>query len=254
MKKIGIYKIKNIINNKVYIGSSINILDRKRTHLYKLRKNKHENNHLQNSFNKYGEKNFIFSIIIECDKEKRGEEEEKFIELYNSINRKFGYNICSKFNNKIVSEETKKKLSFRARNRTKEHQKKLSESKKGWKPSKETRRKMSLSHKGKFPSEETRKKMSISGKGKIVSEETRKKLRIINTGKKASEETKRKMAKTEEQKEHLRIINTGKKMSKETKRRMSLSHKGKNKGKDNGMYKKALAKRLELEKLKKDKE
>ncbi len=108
MKKIGIYKIKNIINNKVYIGSSINILDRKRTHLYKLRKNKHENNHLQNSFNKYGEKNFIFSIIIECDKEKRGEEEEKFIELYNSINRKFGYNICSKFNNKIVSEETKK--------------------------------------------------------------------------------------------------------------------------------------------------
>lgn len=64
MEKIqGIYKITNIINNKIYIGSSTDIKKRWHGHKYDLRKNKHCNTHLQNAWNKYGEDNFKFEII-----------------------------------------------------------------------------------------------------------------------------------------------------------------------------------------------
>lgn len=46
---IGIYKILNTANNKVYIGSSININNRWAKHKALLRHNKHENPKLQNS-------------------------------------------------------------------------------------------------------------------------------------------------------------------------------------------------------------
>lgn len=55
---IGIYQIKNKINGKVYIGQSINIEKRLKRHLNDLRKLKHRNQHLQNAFNKYGEKSW----------------------------------------------------------------------------------------------------------------------------------------------------------------------------------------------------
>lgn len=59
----GIYCVLNIINNKKYIGSTINIKNRIKHHLRKLKSNKHHNPRLQASFNKYGEKNFIFFIL-----------------------------------------------------------------------------------------------------------------------------------------------------------------------------------------------
>lgn len=59
----GIYIIINKINNKFYIGSSSNIRKRLLYHFSKLRNNKHSNNHLQTSFNKYLEHSFDFDII-----------------------------------------------------------------------------------------------------------------------------------------------------------------------------------------------
>lgn len=59
----GIYKITNIINNCIYIGSSVNIKSRWLEHKRDLIKNKHCNNYLQKSFNKYGLINFTFEII-----------------------------------------------------------------------------------------------------------------------------------------------------------------------------------------------
>lgn len=50
----GIYKITNVVNNKVYIGLSIHLNKRWGEHKNDLIKNKHFNAHLQNSVNKYG--------------------------------------------------------------------------------------------------------------------------------------------------------------------------------------------------------
>ena len=58
---IGIYMIRNLSNNKVYIGQSTNINRRWNDHKMKLKNNIHYNEHLQKSYNKYGEK--FFSIF-----------------------------------------------------------------------------------------------------------------------------------------------------------------------------------------------
>ena len=64
----GIYKIKNIITGDFYIGQSIDLKKREYQHFYELKKNKHYNKYLQNSFNKYRKENFIFKTILYCDK------------------------------------------------------------------------------------------------------------------------------------------------------------------------------------------
>ena len=58
--KSGIYAIKNLINNKMYIGSTSDFKSRCRSHRTLLNRNKHFNKHLQNSVNKYGLSNFEF--------------------------------------------------------------------------------------------------------------------------------------------------------------------------------------------------
>lgn len=92
-KKIsGIYKITNLKNNKVYIGSAISIYNRLVTHKYLLKNNKHFNRHLQSSYNKNGIENFSFEILIKCSKEKLEEKEEFMIRLFRSNNNLYGYN------------------------------------------------------------------------------------------------------------------------------------------------------------------
>ena len=66
-RKIGIYKITNLINSKLYIGKSKDIENRYKKHLTQLKHNNHINKHFQNSFNKYGEDNFLYEIIEECE-------------------------------------------------------------------------------------------------------------------------------------------------------------------------------------------
>ena len=59
----GIYQIKNRINNKKYIGHSINITYRWYTHTSNLMENIHPNKELQEDFNKYGIDVFDFSVL-----------------------------------------------------------------------------------------------------------------------------------------------------------------------------------------------
>lgn len=87
----GIYCIENIINNKKYIGQSVNIEYRLKKHLQKLKNNNHENKHLQNSFNKYGEHSFTSYIVEECLKDELNDKEIYWIEKMNSYND--GYNL-----------------------------------------------------------------------------------------------------------------------------------------------------------------
>lgn len=57
-KLSGVYEIRNTLNNKRYIGSSINIYRRWRDHKRMLNLSVHPNKHLQSAWNKYGEKHF----------------------------------------------------------------------------------------------------------------------------------------------------------------------------------------------------
>lgn len=93
-KKSGIYEIKNIINGKMYIGSSVHIYSRVSQHKSNLRNNKHTNSHLQDSWNKHGGSNFIFrtiELISNPTKQILEEREDYWIEYYDSINK--GYNM-----------------------------------------------------------------------------------------------------------------------------------------------------------------
>ena len=66
-KLVGIYKITNIVNDKIYVGQSIAIKQRWSQHKAELRKNKHGNCHLQKAWNKYGEEKFKFSVLEYLD-------------------------------------------------------------------------------------------------------------------------------------------------------------------------------------------
>lgn len=74
---MGLYKIINTLNDKFYLGSSKNIEHRFYIHKSKLKNNKHDNIHLQNAWNLYGESNFEFKIIEIYD----GYSREKLFEL-----------------------------------------------------------------------------------------------------------------------------------------------------------------------------
>jgi group I intron endonuclease len=65
LKKIAVYRIRNIVSGKFYIGSSSNLYERWRTHRQQLRSGKHSNHHLQASWLKHGEEAFKFEILEE---------------------------------------------------------------------------------------------------------------------------------------------------------------------------------------------
>lgn len=112
----GVYKIVNKINGKIYIGSTVNFKDRFRDHKKLLRHDKHPNQHLQNSWNKYGEDNFeflILSIVIK-DKDLLLKEEQKFIDELNVCDNSIGYNISETAGSTFgyrFSEKSKEKMS-----------------------------------------------------------------------------------------------------------------------------------------------
>jgi group I intron endonuclease len=169
MSKVsGIYKILNKINNKSYIGSSSNIKSRWNVHLSKLNLQKHHSILLQRAYNKYGEENFVFIIIEEC--ENLIEREQFWLDYYKSYNPKFGYNICNK-----AFSTTGLKATEYCKQRAKEV------------------------HTGKIETLETRKKKSLAlmnnknNLGKTLSLETRNKIREKSKNRKHSSETKQKM-------------------------------------------------------------
>ena len=81
LKSIGIYKIK--INNKEYIGSSCNIGNRLKHHLWSLEKLKHHNRTMQNLYNKYGKEEIYFSVVEECSDDILIEREAYYISTLN---------------------------------------------------------------------------------------------------------------------------------------------------------------------------
>lgn len=122
--KKGIYKITNKVNRKIYIGMSINLKRRKWEH-----QNKYCNHPIANAIKKYGWENFEFEVIQYfselCDINYILNREMYWIKFYKSQDRNIGYNIksggptnCGENNSmwgKHHSDETKKKISEKAK-------------------------------------------------------------------------------------------------------------------------------------------
>lgn len=188
----GIYRIINLVNGESYIGSSVCLHGREREHLNALRRRKHENQHLQHAFDKYGDQAFVFTVLeyIE-DTSKLIPREQYYLDTLGSE-----YNILLVAGNCLgrpCSLETRVRLSVAlSGNRHPMY---------GKHHSAETRAKMSAAvsgernhNYGKHPSAETRAKMSRAHKGKLRSRAMRKKMSEVRRGRTASEETKRRMS------------------------------------------------------------
>lgn len=184
LREVYIYKIRNIQNNKVYIGSTVNLKKRVKTHRWALQGNYHANPHLQNAWNIDGELNFEFVVLETTDENSREEREQYWMDFFRSYEREFGYNICPVAGSperRHLSEETKQKMaeSHKGLVRTKEHCENLSKALKGRKLTEDHCKKLSESHKGQLPSEETLRKRSDSMKKHLrenpVLEETKRK-------------------------------------------------------------------------------
>jgi len=107
----GIYAIVNITNNKFYIGSSKSIYYRTRRHLSDLRKDRHKNPILQNSFNKYGDESFKWVIIDICTENELQNLEKYYIDILKPI-----FNIQKNPIRQPKTKEMKKKISKSLKN------------------------------------------------------------------------------------------------------------------------------------------
>lgn len=97
-----IYKIVCKNNNKFYIGSTVNVKIRLSKHKRLLKQNKHTNKHLQNCWNKYGEKNFRFEIIETIhDISQLLTREKWWLNNTKCYKREIGFNISPDPNNTI---------------------------------------------------------------------------------------------------------------------------------------------------------
>ena len=105
----GIYSIRNTVNNKVYVGSSIDTAHRWKQHKTALRAKCKTNPHLQAAWDLYGEDKFIFSLLTMCSKEELLTQEWAWIQLFSSNLPENGYNIADPLGEYIPSNANRRK-------------------------------------------------------------------------------------------------------------------------------------------------
>lgn len=172
--KAGIYQIRNLDNNKIYIGSSGDLYTRRLRHfkLLKSKKSKHHCKYLQNSFNKHGEKKFIFEVIEFCLLKDRYIIEQYWLDKF------FGTEICYNENPKAehlgFTEEIRKRMSENhadvSGNKNYFYDKHFCGKENpfyGKHHTEESKRKMSEAHKNKKLTEEHKYKISKNSKSKV---------------------------------------------------------------------------------------
>ena len=200
---MGIYMIRNIINNKMYIGQTNDFKRRWSDHKKNLRGNRHDNHELQKDWNEYGENNFEFKIIKECSEDELDILEQKFIEEFKTFDNGYNYTLGGVgWKGAKHSDESKSKISdnhadvkgknapFYGRKHTKESKDKMRMAKIGKKASKETKDKLSIIMKGKRSGENNpmygKRGKDNPNYGRKASKETKDKIREarINNAKK----------------------------------------------------------------------
>ena len=78
MPESGIYKITNIKNKHVYIGSAVNLTKRIWQHKHGV----NSSPHLKNAIEKYGLEDFIFEVVEYCNKENLIKREQFYLDQY----------------------------------------------------------------------------------------------------------------------------------------------------------------------------
>jgi group I intron endonuclease len=89
---VGVYKIENKINGKVYIGQTTDVRSRFSSHRWALRRGDHPSKDLQADWDKYGADAFSFEVIEKCRSIYLKGLERTYIEEYNATDPKCGYN------------------------------------------------------------------------------------------------------------------------------------------------------------------
>jgi len=251
MENCGIYKIINKINGKYYVGSSKHISTRWNCHKNLLNNSLHYNDFLQRSWNKYGNENFEFIVIKNCNESDLLLEEQMYLNEC-KINPKLSYNqIYSAGGGGDFSIETIKKMKKSRNNFKGENNPRF-----GIPLPNETREKISMANKRNYSikencpmynkrhTDETKQKMSkiriekeLKGKknhmfGKHHTIATKLKISDALKGRKLTDNHKKKISETSKG----RTPMLGKTHTEKTKKRMSESRKGKLIGIKNPMY------------------
>lgn len=162
--KSSIYKIRNKINGKLYIGSAVKISLRWARHRCDLNLNRHQNRLLQRAWNKYGVDAFIFEIIEVVEPAKLIEREQFWLDWLKPI-----YNLTPTAGNSLGvkhTEETRKRMSLAKQQMTEKTKKKISEINKGRKHTDEHKAKISKGNIGRIVSQETKDKIGAAHKGR----------------------------------------------------------------------------------------
>ena len=103
-----IYLAKNLINGKVYVGQTIQVLAKRRKFHFGVK----SNTIFSKAISKYGKENFVFEVIETLtSKEELNEREKYWIKFHKSTEREFGYNMLEGGNSFTMSEEIRKKIS-----------------------------------------------------------------------------------------------------------------------------------------------
>jgi len=111
--EIGIYKIRNKLNGKIYVGSSKELPSRWKHHVNSLKRGDHHSRHLQRAWNKYGEQWFEFEIIEYTEESTLVEREQFYFDTLKPWDHSIGYNISPTAESCIGikrTEATKQKL------------------------------------------------------------------------------------------------------------------------------------------------
>lgn len=183
-KICGVYKITNTVNGMIYVGSSIDVVNRWWQHRKELRSGKHHNDKFKKAFKKYGEEAFVMEVLEVCPQETLREREQAWIHATKCTERRVGYNLTtcvdSPNRGKKMSKEACAKMSKAGRGKkkppfTEEHKAAI---KAAW----ERRRLTPVS-------EETRKRQSEARKGKPRPASFLEKM----TGRKNTDATKQRM-------------------------------------------------------------
>jgi group I intron endonuclease len=110
----GIYEIRSKVDDKVYIGSSINVRNRLKSHCSYLRRGKHFNAHLQAAWEKHGADNFVLRLIVVCAPKDLLLFEQSIVDGYKANDPAHGYNkrvVVESMAGCKLSEEHKRKIA-----------------------------------------------------------------------------------------------------------------------------------------------
>lgn len=107
----GVYKITNILNGRVYIGSTSCFRKRAASHKCNLEANRHLNKFMQNDFNKSGTESFLFEVleVVAGDKQERLDREQFYIDQWYD-NQKNCYNLVKEAKDTRSGTRNKKEI------------------------------------------------------------------------------------------------------------------------------------------------